>query len=214
MSRIVLLMGPPGAGKGTQAAHLVERWGLLHVATGDLLREAVANGTELGRTAKEYMDAGKLVPDEVIIGMLGELVADLSDGGALIDGFPRTVAQAEALDGMLQKLERGIDAVLDVRVPTDVLIDRLGGRFICRACQAPFNVNTRPPLQAGVCDACGGELYQRADDAPDAVAKRLEVYGKQTAPVSAYYSARGLLTEIDGNQPVDAVEAALDAALG
>jgi adenylate kinase len=212
-ARIVLLMGPPGAGKGTQASHLVEQYGLKHVATGDLLREAVAGGTELGRTAKEYMDAGKLVPDDVIIGMLRELVAELGQTGALIDGFPRTVAQAEALDGMLEELGRGIDAVLDVSVPSDILVERLGGRYICRNCQTPYNVNTKPPQVEGVCDVCGGELYQRADDAPEAVAKRLEVYTEQTAPVSAYYESRGILHTIDGNQPIDSVRAQLDSAL-
>jgi adenylate kinase len=210
----VLIMGPPGAGKGTQSAHLVERYSLRHVATGDVLRAAVADGTELGRAAKQYMDRGALVPDDVIIGMLRDLVSGLAtDEGVLLDGFPRTVAQADALGDMLAELERDISAVLDVRVPADVLLERLSSRWICRSCQTPFNVNTRPPAREGVCDRCGGELYQRDDDKPAAVSQRLKVYEADTAPVSAYYEHRDLLTVVDGNQPPEAVEAAIDAVM-
>jgi len=210
----VLIMGPPGAGKGTQAGHLVEKYSLRHVATGDLLREAVTAGTPLGREAKSFMDAGNLVPDEVIIGMIRDLVDSLpEDAGVLLDGFPRTVAQAEALDVMLADLDRAIDVVLDVRVPSDVLVERLSSRWICRTCQTPFNTVTRPPKVAGVCDLDGGELYQRDDDTSDAVRNRLDVYERQTAPVAGYYRERNVRTAIDGNQETDAVRAALDDAM-
>lgn len=211
----ILIMGPPGAGKGTQAGHLVEAYGLRHVATGDVLREAVAAGTELGRKAKGFMDAGQLVPDDVIIGLLRELVCDLDDTvGLLLDGFPRTRAQAEALDGMFADLGRVIDAVLDIHVPKDVLVDRLSGRWICRNCQHPYNVNSRPPTAAGICDNCGGELYQRDDDTSDAVSTRLDVYEQQTAPVSSYYADKGKLETIDGNRSLGDVQRSIDHTLG
>ncbi len=210
----VLIMGPPGAGKGTQAAHLVAQYQLRHVATGDLLRSAVAAESELGMLAKGFMEAGQLVPDEVTIGLLRELVQGLaSDEGVLLDGFPRTVAQAEALEQMLVELGRAVDVALDIRVPDAVLIERLSGRWICRSCGTPFNVNSRPPQVAGVCDTCGGELYQRADDTPHAVSNRLGVYLEQTAPVSSWYEHRGVLAVINGNQALPEVAAALDAAM-
>lgn len=210
----VLIMGPPGAGKGTQSSHLVSTYGLLHVATGDLLREAVTNGTLLGLEAKSFIDAGTLVPDDLIIGMIREVAAALpAESGLLLDGFPRTRAQAIALDQMLGVLDRDVDVVLDIRVPHDVLVKRLSGRWICRTCQTPYNVDTRPPKVEGVCDLDGGELYQRSDDTADAVATRLEVYESQTAPVAGYYSDHGSLVTIDGDQPSDEVRAALDAAM-
>lgn len=211
---IVLIMGPPGAGKGTQATHLVDAYSLKHVATGDLLRAAVAEGTELGLAAKAFMDAGDLVPDDVIIGMIRELVATLDDAtGVLLDGFPRTVAQAEALATTLDDLGRGIDMALDITVPSDVLVERLSGRYICRSCQRPYNVASKPPAVAGVCDHCGGELYQRADDTSDAVRTRLDVYEAQTAPVSQWYADQGVLVAIDGNRSAADVQAAIDSAL-
>lgn len=210
----VLIMGPPGAGKGTQASHLVERYGLRHVATGDLLRTAVREGTELGREAKRYMDSGDLVPDDVIIGMLRELVAGLGEGdGVLLDGFPRTRPQAVALDDMLADLGRDVSVVLDIRVPSEVLVDRLSSRWICRECQTPYNVRTNPPKVEGRCDRCGGELYQRDDDRPEAVRTRLEVYEEQTAPVAEHYREQGTLVEIDGDQPMDDVQRDLDTAM-
>lgn len=210
----VLIMGPPGAGKGTQASHLVSEYRLKHIATGDLLREAVAQGTLLGLEAKGYMDAGKLVPDDVIIGMIREAASDLpKDAGLLLDGFPRTRPQAIALDHVLGVLDRDVDVVLDIRVPHDVLIRRLSGRWICRTCQTPYNVDSRPPKEAGVCDLDGGELYQRSDDTAEAVATRLAVYEEQTEPVSGYYRDHGSLVTIDGDQSSDDVRAALDAAM-
>ncbi len=210
----VLIMGPPGAGKGTQAAHLVSAYGLRHVATGDLLRSAVAEGSELGVLAQGFMEAGQLVPDEVTIGLLRELVGKLDAGeGVLLDGFPRTVAQAEALEQMLDELGRGVDVALDIRVPDAVLVERLSSRWICRSCGAPFNTASRPPRVDGVCDSCGGELYQRADDTAEAVSKRLQVYVEQTAPVSDWYQQRGVLATIDGNQDAQSVQASLDEAM-
>lgn len=210
----VLIMGPPGAGKGTQSAHLVAAYGLRHVATGDLLRSAVAAGSELGVLAQGFMEAGQLVPDEVTIGLLRELVGALAPGeGVLLDGFPRTVAQAEALEQMLGQLGRSVDVALDIRVPDDVLITRLSGRWICRTCGTPYNIASHPPQVDGVCDSCDGELYQRADDTAEAVSKRLQVYADQTAPVSDWYAQRNVLATIDGDQQADKVQAALDAAM-
>ena len=210
----VLIMGPPGAGKGTQAGHLVEHYGLRHVATGDLLRSAVAEQTPLGLEAKGFMDAGNLVPDAVMIGLIRELAAGLpDDAGILLDGFPRTRAQAVALDETLGALDRDVDVALDIRVPDDVLVERLSGRWICRTCQTPYNVNSRPPKVEGVCDLDGGELYQRSDDTADAVRNRLQVYVDQTAPVAGYYADHGSLVTIDGDQSADDVRGALDAAM-
>lgn len=210
----VLIMGPPGAGKGTQAGHLVEAYSLRHVATGDLLRTAVAEGTPLGLEAKGYMDAGNLVPDEVMIGLIRELASDLpTDAGLLFDGFPRTREQAVALDAVLGELDRDVDVVLDIRVPEDVLVERLSGRWICRTCQTPYNVNSRPPRVEGICDIDGGELYQRDDDTADSVRNRLQVYTRQTEPVAGYYADQGTLVTIDGDQPPEAVRAALEAAM-
>lgn len=210
----VLIMGPPGAGKGTQAGHLVEAYGLTHIATGDLLREAVAQGTDLGLEAKGFMDAGNLVPDALMIGLIREVASKLpEDAGLLLDGFPRTRAQAVALDEMLGRLDRDVVVVLDIRVPNDVLVERLSGRWICRTCGTPYNVSSKPPVTAGVCDLDGGELYQRTDDTAEAVSTRLEVYEADTAPVAGYYKDHGSLVIIDGNQPLDEVRSALDAAM-
>jgi adenylate kinase len=210
----VLIMGPPGAGKGTQAGHLVETYGLTHVATGDLLRQGIADGTELGLEAKAYMDKGDLVPDALIIGLIREVAAELDDDkGLLLDGFPRTRAQAVALDETLGRLDRDVDVVLDIRVADEVLVERLSGRWICRTCQTPYNVNTRPPKVEGVCDLDGGELYQRDDDKPEAVRHRLDVYARDTAPIADYYRDHGSLVQIDGNQSADEVRAALDSAM-
>jgi adenylate kinase len=160
------------------------------------------------------MDAGNLVPDELIIGLIRDLADDLpEEAGILLDGFPRTRAQAVALDQMLGQLDRDVDLALDIRVPDDVLVDRLSGRWICRTCQTPYNVRSRPPKTEGICDLDGGELYQRSDDTPDAVRNRLAVYADQTAPVAGYYADEGTLVTVDGNQSPDAVCEALDAAM-
>lgn len=210
----VLIMGPPGAGKGTQARHLVDTYGLRHVATGDLLRSAVTEETELGLEAKDFMEKGNLVPDSLMIGLIREVASQLPDDqGLLLDGFPRTRAQAIALDETLGQLDRDVDLVLDIRVPDDVLVERLSGRWICRTCQTPYNVNSNPPKQAGVCDRDGGELYQRADDTPDAVRTRLAVYAEDTAPIAGYYADEGTLVTVDGNQELARVRATLDEAM-
>lgn len=214
MSNYVILLGPPGAGKGTQAAELKDKLGIPHVASGDLFRAALKNETPLGLKAKKYMDAGELVPDEITIAMVMERLAeDDCAEGALLDGFPRTLAQAKALDAELTKISRAIDKVLYIKVPDEVLVKRLSGRRICRNCQAVYHVDHNPPEKEGVCDACGGELYQRDDDKPDTVRNRLTVYHEQTAPLIEYYSGKGILEEVNGNQDLAAVQAELFAAL-
>ena len=213
--RYIVLLGPPASGKGTQAARLHEDLGLSHIASGDLFRENLKNETELGLKAKEYMDRGALVPDDVTIAMVMDRLGrpDCADG-ALLDGFPRTIAQAEALDEALSDQGYGIDAVPYIAVPDDVLVDRVSGRRICRDCGESYHVKFNPPEEPGVCDKCGGELYQRDDDKPETVRKRLEVYWKQTSPLIDYYRDKGLLVEIDGDQSIDTVTKELREALG
>ena len=200
----LLVLGPPGAGKGTQAGLLSKKYGAVHISTGDILREAVANATEVGKTAKSYMDRGELVPDQVVIEIAGEKLAEVGQGGFILDGFPRTVAQAEALDGALSGLGLPLDAVVSLRVPEEELVRRLSGRRVCVGCGQPFHVDTMP-AGAEVCEACGGRIVQRSDDRPDAVRNRLRVYEKQTAPLINYYRERGLLVEVDGAGPVEQV---------
>ena len=205
MSRVIFL-GAPGAGKGTQARRLAGEAGAPQVATGDMLREAVAEGTPLGREAKRYMDSGALVPDDVVIGLVDERLAR-SDAGAgyVLDGFPRTVAQAEALDALLRRRRQELDRVIFFDVSRDELIRRLTGRRICRKCGTAFHLVSAPPKAAGRCDQCGGELYQREDDAEATVVRRLDVYQTQTAPLLDYYRQRGLLARVAGEGPVEEV---------
>lgn len=208
----LILLGAPGAGKGTQGALLEERLGMGRIATGDLLRAAVREGTPLGQKAKGYMDAGELVPDEVILGLVGEAAAS---GNNVFDGFPRTTVQAEALDELLAAQGQKIDAVVVVDVPDDLLVRRIAGRRSCPKCGAVYNVHFQPPKQEGVCDRCGNALTQRADDTEETVQRRLEVYREQTEPLVEYYRQRGTpLHAVDGTQPVDDVFADLSAALG
>lgn len=208
-------MGPPGAGKGTQAERLAAALGIVHIATGDLFRAAISQGTPLGQEAKKYLDAGQLVPDEVTVGMVRErLQQDDCRPGFLLDGFPRTVPQAEALGQILEALGQSLDAVLNMDVPEEKLVARLTGRRVCRQCGANYHVEYNPPQVPGVCDRCGGELYQRSDDTEETVRRRLEVYKKQTAPLLDYYRNLGLLKEIDGDQSVEDVFGALMQALG
>jgi len=210
----VILFGAPGAGKGTQAAILAEKTGLVHITTGELFREAIRQETELGKQAKPYYDGGQLVPDRLTIAMLLER---LSQGdcarGAILDGFPRTLEQATALDEALAQEGRAIDKVIYIQVPEDDLLGRLSGRWNCRQCSSVYHERFQPPRQAGRCDQCGGELYQRDDDKPETVRRRLEVYFQQTAPLIDYYQAKGKLVEIDGGKSVDEVAKGLLAAV-
>ncbi len=198
----LVLLGAPGAGKGTQAQVMVKEYHIAHISTGDMLRAAVKEGTPLGLEAKSFMDAGQLVPDEVIIGLVAERIQkDDCKEGFLLDGFPRTPAQADALGAMLEKAGIALDGVINLEVPTEKLIARLTGRRVCKACGATYHVEFHPPVKANVCDH-GGELYQRSDDGADTVNARLKVYESQTAPLIAYYSERGLLHNIDGDRGV------------
>jgi len=215
MSVRLIFLGPPGAGKGTQARQLAREWGVPQVATGDMLRAAAENGTRLGLEAKRYMDRGALVPDSVVIGLVDErLEQPDAAAGFLLDGFPRTVAQAEALDLLLERRGLELDRVIFFNVSRDALLRRLTGRRVCRQCGAVFHVVFDPPVTPGRCDQCGGELYQREDDAEAAVAHRLEVYANQTAPLLDYYRTQNFLTEITGEGTVEQVSTAIRKALG
>ena len=210
MADYVLLFGPPGVGKGTQAELLVERLELPHVATGDLFRDHLKRETELGRLAKGYMERGELVPDEVTIGMLRERI-DRPDArkGVLLDGFPRTAAQAEALSHMLAERGEAVRVVLFISAPKELLLERLANRWTCSRCDAIYNTVTNPPHEAGRCDRCGGPVIQRADDQPEVHRKRINVYLDQTMPLVQYYRGHGLLVEIDGRQSIEDVHAAI-----
>jgi len=210
----VAFLGPPGAGKGTQARELAREWGVPHVATGDMLREAAAAGTLLGREAKRYMDQGALVPDDVIIGLVRErLGAPDAARGFLLDGFPRTIPQAEALDRVLKDLGGGLDSVVYFDVGEGELLRRLTGRRLCRACGTLFHAVSNPPRQPGVCDACGGALYQRDDDSETTVRNRLAVYERQTAPLLDYYRNRGLLSSVQGEGRIEDIRGSVRAAV-
>lgn len=210
----ILLMGPPGAGKGTQAANLVKEFDIPHISTGDMFRAAVKEGTELGKQAKACMDAGKLVPDEVTIGIVKERLSKPDcKKGFILDGFPRTVEQADALSGILKELGISLSCVLNITVPAADLIERTVGRRICKSCGATYHVKFNPSKKAGVCDTCAGDLYQRADDSEETMKNRLSVYEAQTKPLIAYYEKAGVYKEIDGRQPIDDVKAAMIAAL-
>ena len=209
-----VFLGPPGAGKGTQAKGLVEQGETLHISTGDMLREHVQGGTALGVKAKEFMDAGNLVPDDLIISMVDERLGRPDANGAwILDGFPRTVPQAEALDSSLERAGAPLTHVVYFRVPHDGLIRRLTGRRTCSQCGAIWNVYTKPTSEEGVCDACGGELTQRADDREDAVEQRLQQYNTLTEPVLGHYSAQGILVEIDADRSPELVLEDLVSAL-
>ncbi len=200
----IILMGPPGAGKGTQAEKLVEVYQIPHISTGDMFRKAQKDGTELGLKAKSYMEQGQLVPDEVTVGIVKERLAeDDCKDGFLLDGFPRTVQQADALDGILKELGMTLDRVVNIEVDKAFLVDRLTGRRVCRACGATFHVINKAPKVEGVCDKCGGELYQRNDDKIETVSNRLDVYAAQTAPLIEYYQSKGIMSSIDGSQSME-----------
>jgi adenylate kinase len=209
----VAFLGPPGAGKGTQARELAREWGVPHMATGDMLREAVAARTPVGLEAKRYMDSGALVPDDVIIGLMRERLAQPDAvGGFLLDGFPRTIAQADSLERLLKDLSHRLDALIYFDVSRPELMRRLTGRRVCRSCGHSFHLVSSPPQRAGVCDVCGGELYQRVDDSDATVRNRLEVYERQTAPLLEHYKDRGLLVHVAGEGPIDVIRNKVRAA--
>jgi adenylate kinase len=211
----IIFLGAPGAGKGTQAARLAESMGLVHIATGDLFRQALERGTELGLKAKSYMEKGTLVPNQITISLVLErLSAGDSSRGAILDGFPRNLEQAEALDKALAQEGKAIDRVVYIKVAEKELLRRLSGRWICRKCQTPYHITDSPPKVPGRCDKCGGELYQRPDDKEESVRKRLEVYFTETAPLIDYYVKKGKLLEIDGEGGVTGVAGRIKAALG
>lgn len=210
----LILLGPPGAGKGTQAALLSQRLGIPHVASGDLFREAMKKGTELGEKAQSYMERGALVPDEVTKAMIEERLKEPDCApGVILDGFPRTLEQARALEGILAERGRKIDRVLLIQVSEGTLIERLSGRRTCRRCQANYHILFNPPQKEGVCDKCGGDLYQRSDDKEETVRRRFRVYIEETAPLIDHYRRQGLLTEIDGEQGIEGVQGEILKAL-
>ena len=211
----IILMGPPGAGKGTQAVNLVKRYNVLHISTGDMIREAAKEGTPLGKEAKSYMDAGKLVPDSVTIGIVRERLSkpDCKEKGFILDGFPRTVEQADALAEILKDNGMALTAVLNINVPAADLIERAVGRRICKSCGHSYHVTFNPTKVEGVCDDCGGETYQRADDSEETMKSRLSVYESSTRPLIDYYKKAGVYKEIDGRQDIAKVEADLAAVL-
>lgn len=211
----LVLLGAPGAGKGTQAKKLIEKYGIPQISTGDLLRAAVAAGTPLGKEAKSYMDKGELVPDSVVLGMVGErLRQDDAKKGYILDGFPRNTIQAEALDRMLDSLKMPLDAALSVDVPFDDLMKRLTGRRTCRLCGQMYNVYFNSPKENGKCDKCGGELFQRDDDREETIKKRLEVYNSQTAPLIEYYGRKSILKTVSGTGSIDDIFNKVCKALG
>jgi adenylate kinase len=210
----LVLLGPPGAGKGTQAQKLVEALSIPQISTGDLLRQAVRQGTELGKQAKAYMDRGKLVADEIVVGMVKQrLLAKDCVGGFVLDGFPRAVSQAEALEKMLGEIERALDAVVSIEVPEEELVRRLTGRLSCPKCGAMFHVVSKPPKRQGVCDACGEGLIQREDDNEATIRNRLSVYRTQTEPLKDFYGRKGLLRPVDGTGKPEEIEKKLKAAI-
>ncbi|HLW75933.1 MAG TPA: adenylate kinase [Bryobacteraceae bacterium] len=210
----LVLLGPVGAGKGTQARRIAERYHVPHVASGDLLRGHRARNTELGLSAAQYMDRGALVPDDLVISMVVHRMREPdANHGVLLDGFPRTVAQAKALDKELEEEGRSLQRALYLQVPFETLVERAAGRWTCRNCGATYNYRVNPPRKPGVCDVCGGELYQREDDRADVVTERIRVYLRDTVPVLDYYRNRGILREIDGTLDIESVAAEIERQL-
>ncbi|MGI6728533.1 MAG: adenylate kinase [Anaerovoracaceae bacterium] len=214
MFRLVLL-GPPGAGKGTQAVKIAEKYQIPHISTGDIFRKNVKEGTPLGKKAKEYMDKGALVPDELVVELVKDrLNAEDCKDGFLLDGFPRTVFQAEELDKYLKLKGASLDKVIDIDVSEEILLERMIGRRVCRACGTPYHIKNMPPKKEGVCDVCGGEVYQRADDTEETVKNRFKVYQKQTKPLVQYYEDAGNIVHIEGTGGLEKVFASIISALG
>jgi adenylate kinase len=210
----IMLLGPPGAGKGTQAEVLVREEGIPQISTGDIFRYNMREGTELGRRAKQFVDSGLLVPDEITVAMVKDRLAKPDcAGGFILDGFPRNEAQADALETLLADLGVRLDAVVEVNVPDSLLVERVVGRRVCRSCGSTYHVRFQPPQAAGVCDQCGGELYQRSDDTEEKITTRLNVYRSETAPLIEYYRKKGLLRTVNGDQPPQAVTAEIRKAV-
>ena len=202
----IILMGLPGAGKGTQASEIVKKFPIPHISTGDMFRKAIKDETDLGKEAKSYMDRGELVPDEVTVGIVKERISeDDAKKGFLLDGFPRTIEQAEALNNIMSELDREIDAVINIEVPEEELMNRLTGRRICEKCGTTYHLVFNPPKVEGICDIDGGKLYQREDDNPETVSNRLSVNVKQSKPILEYYEEKGVLKNIDGANDIDQV---------
>lgn len=202
----LVLLGPPGAGKGTQASAIIRKYDIPHISTGDIFRANIKKGTELGKKAKAYMDKGQLVPDGLVVSIVKDrLLEDDCKDGFLLDGFPRTVKQAEALDEELAKMELKLDHVINIDVESDELIKRAVGRRICKNCGATYHIEFNPPKKEKKCDVCGGELYQRDDDTEETVANRIEVYLKQTKPLVDYYTQKGIIFSVDGKQAIEDV---------
>ncbi|MGQ9456601.1 MAG: adenylate kinase [Armatimonadota bacterium] len=210
----IVLFGPPGSGKGTQASILEAEYGAVHISTGDILREAVAKGSEMGLRAKSYMDRGELVPDEVVIAIARERLSSVGNDGFVLDGFPRTIPQAEALDTVLGDLGKPLEAVVNLDVDQEELIRRLSGRRVCSRCGEVYHLESNPPREAGRCDKCGGDLVQREDDKPEAIKNRLEVYREQTAPVLDYYRSKGLLRDVVAEGEIYDIAQRIVASLG
>ena len=209
----LVLLGPPGAGKGTQAKKLVERFHLSHISTGDIFRENIKNQTELGKKVESYLSSGRLVPDELTIAMLWDRLDREGEQGFLLDGFPRTLEQADALKAGLAERGHPLDAVLSIEVAEQVLVKRLAGRRTCPHCGASFHITDQPPQKEDICDTCGTSLVQRPDDSEETVQNRIDVYREQTEPLVAYYEKEGILVHVDGDRPVDIVFRAIEAAI-
>lgn len=211
----IILLGPPGAGKGTQAAGIVEKYDIPHISTGDIFRKNIKEGTELGKKAKEYMDQGLLVPDELTVGLVTDRVTQADcEKGFMLDGFPRNVSQAEQLDAFLKEANIALNTVVNIEVDKEILVSRAVGRRICKSCGATYHVEFNPPKIEGVCNICQGELYQRADDNEETVSKRIQVYLDETKPLADYYAKQGIIANINGQQSIDKVFEDIVAALG
>ncbi len=211
----IIMLGAPGAGKGTQAKQIAAKYSIPHISTGDIFRANIKNGTELGKKAKEYMDQGLLVPDELTCDLVMDRIAqDDAKNGFVLDGFPRTIPQAEALDAALTKIGQSMDFAIDVDVPDDNIIGRMSGRRACLGCGATYHIVSIPPKKEGICDTCGKELVLRDDDKPETVKKRLDVYHDQTQPLIDFYTKQGILKSVDGTQPMEKVFEDITAILG
>lgn len=211
----IIMLGAPGAGKGTQAKKIAEKYGIPHISTGDIFRANIKNGTELGKKAKTYMDKGELVPDELVVDLVVDRVAqDDAKGGYVLDGFPRTIPQAEALDAALAKIGEKMDYAINVEVPDENIVNRMSGRRACVSCGGTYHIKYNPTKTEGVCDACGGQLILRDDDQPETVKNRLSVYHEQTQPLIDYYAKQDIMREVDGTQDMEAVFNAIIDILG